>query len=148
MANSFSIDVNLTRFNDELDKEYQAIIAEMDAEYQAAASNIEAAAVIAAPVSNKMERNEKASGPTAGGLKSIIQAKRLDRLDYEVVAPIKYAPYVEFGTGENVSIPPGFEELAQTFYVDGKGRNKAQPFLIPAFLFESQQLLKRLEAIK
>lgn len=135
MANSFSIDVNLARFNDELDKEYQGIIAEMDAEFQAATVNIEKAAVIAVPVDK-------------GFLKSSIQAKRLGRLDYEVVAPIKYAPYVEFGTGGSVSIPPGFEALARTFYVSGKGRNRAQPFLVPAFLFESQQLLKRLEAIK
>ena len=148
MANSFSINIDIARFNDQLDKEYQGIIAEMDAEYQAASVNIEKAAVVAAPVGNKMGRNERANADTAGGLRSTIQAKRLDRLNYEVVAPIKYAPYVEFGTGGNVSIPPGFESFAQQFFVSGKGRNRAQPFLIPAFIFESQQLLKRLEAIK
>ena len=135
MGNSFSIDIDIARFNDQLDKEYQGIVAEMDAEFQAASVNIEKAAVIAVPVDK-------------GFLKSSIQAKKIDRLNYEVVAPIKYAPYVEFGTGGNVSIPPGFESLAEEFYVSGKGRNRAQPFLIPAFIFESQQLLKRLEAIK
>ena len=148
MGNSFSIDIDIARFNDQLDKEYQGIVAEMDAEFQAASVNIEKAAVLAAPVGNKMKRNEKANGTTAGGLRSSIQAKKIDQLNYEVVTPLKYAPYVEFGTGSNVNIPAGFESLAQQFYVSGKGRNRAQPFLIPAFLFESQQLLKRLEAIK
>ena len=135
MGNSFSIDIDIARFNDQLDKEYQGIVAEMDAEFQAAVVNIEKAAVISVPVDK-------------GFLKSSIQAKKIDRLNYEVVAPIKYAPYVEFGTGSNVNIPAGFESFAQQFFVSGKGRNRAQPFLIPAFLFESEQLLKRLEAIK
>jgi len=45
-----------------------------------------------------------------------------------------YAPYVEFGTGINVSIPQGFSDFAMQFYVNGKGTMKAQPFLIPAYL--------------
>ena len=49
-----------------------------------------------------------------------------------------YAPYVEFGTGTKVSIPKGFEEMAMKFYVNGKGTMSAHPFLIPAFLEESQ----------
>lgn len=50
-----------------------------------------------------------------------------------------YAPYLEFGTGGNVQIPAGFEELAIQF--KGKGKRKinikAKPYLIPAFLKES-----------
>jgi len=45
-----------------------------------------------------------------------------------------YAPYVEFGTGINVSIPQGFSDFAMQFYINGKGTMKAQPFLIPAYL--------------
>jgi len=48
--------------------------------------------------------------------------------------PAPYAPYVEFGTGSNVSIPEGFGAYAMQFYVNGKGTMKAQPFLIPAYL--------------
>ena len=44
-----------------------------------------------------------------------------------------YAPYVEFGTGSNVSIPSGLEDFARQFYVNGEGRMKAQPFLFPAY---------------
>ena len=45
-----------------------------------------------------------------------------------------YAPYVEFGTGSGVNVPQGFSDYAMQFYVNGKGRMKAQPFLIPAYL--------------
>jgi hypothetical protein len=50
-----------------------------------------------------------------------------------------YAPYMEFGTGGLVDVPPGWEELAIQF--KGKGKKKinlkAQPYLIPAFIKES-----------
>ena len=140
MGGSFSITIDKKRFQDELDKEYKALLDEMDAEVSAAAINITKAAVMAAPV--------RQSKGTKGGLKSSIAYKPLGFLDYEVVAPITYAPYVEFGTGGLVQIPKGFEDLAQQFYVNGKGRNRAQPFLIPAFIFETEQLEKRLKAIK
>ena len=47
-----------------------------------------------------------------------------------------YAPFLEFGTGGNVDIPAGFEELAIQFKGAGKRQIniKAQPYLIPAFL--------------
>lgn len=135
MANAFNVEIDLKRFNNQLDKEYQEIVKRTDAEMFAATVNIEKAAAQAAPVD-------------LDGLKSTIQAKRLGPLNYEVVAPITYAPYVEFGTGNQVVIPKGFEALARQFYVNGQGKTRAQPFLIPAFIFESAQLEKRLNAIK
>jgi hypothetical protein len=60
-----------------------------------------------------------------------------------------YAPYLEFGTGGNVSIPAGFEELAIQF--KGKGIKqiniKPQPYLIPAFLTGSANYQKEVERI-
>lgn len=47
-----------------------------------------------------------------------------------------YAPYVEFGTGSFVKVPKGFEDLAMSFFVNGKGRMKPQPFLIPSWASE------------
>jgi hypothetical protein len=47
----------------------------------------------------------------------------------------EYAPYVEFGTGGTVNIPPNWEDFASQF--KGKGIKtinlKARPYLIPAF---------------
>ena len=50
----------------------------------------------------------------------------------DVVADAPHAPYVEFGTGSEVSVPPGLEDYAREFYVDGSGHTPAQPFLFPA----------------
>lgn len=69
------------------------------------------------------------------------------KMDYskaigEVGATEDYAPYIEFGTGGNVAIPNGFDELAGKFKGKGKLKinRKPQPFLIPAFLEETQNL--------
>ncbi len=60
----------------------------------------------------------------------------------EVGATEDYAPYIEFGTGGNVVVPNGFSDLASQF--KGKGKRKInrspKPFLIPAFLEETQNL--------
>ena len=61
--------------------------------------------------------------------------------------PAPYAPYVEFGTGINVSIPEGFSAYAMQFYVNGKGTMKAQPFLIPAFIKYKKIFLRDIRKI-
>ena len=58
-----------------------------------------------------------------------------------------YAPYVEFGTGSNVSIPEGFGAYAMQFYVNGKGTMKAQPFLIPAYIKYKKVFLRDMRKI-
>lgn len=58
-----------------------------------------------------------------------------------------YAPYVEFGTGINVSVPEGFGAYAMQFYVNGKGTMKAQPFLIPAFIKYKKIFLRDIRKI-
>lgn len=54
-----------------------------------------------------------------------------------------YAPYIEFGTGGKVNVPNGFSDLAGKF--KGKGNRTInrgpQPFLVPAFLEEKQNLI-------
>lgn len=68
---------------------------------------------------------------------------------YTVGARAKYAPYIEFGTGTEVTIPAGYEELAKVF----KGKNKAkinirpQPFLIPSFEVEKPKLIERIKKL-
>ena len=76
------------------------------------------------------------------------------KMDYqkglgEVGATEFYAPYIEFGTGGNVAIPNGFDSLASEFKGQGiKIINRAaKPFLIPAFLEESENLKRETENI-
>lgn len=65
-------------------------------------------------------------------------------LEGEVGYKNQYAPYVEFGTGTKVNIPQGLEKYAMTFYVSGKGRLPAKPFLFPAWFKETVEFMKRL----
>jgi HK97 gp10 family phage protein len=44
-----------------------------------------------------------------------ISSKKAGRLQYEVVAPTRYAAYVEFGTKKKTNVPPGFEQYARQF---------------------------------
>ena len=76
------------------------------------------------------------------------------KMDYQksigkVGATEDYAPYIEFGTGGNVAIPNGFSELAGQF--KGKGKRKInrspKPFLIPAFLEETQNLKEEIKRV-
>ena len=66
-------------------------------------------------------------------------------LDGEVGFKNQYAPYVEFGTGTEVQIPLGLEDYAMTFYVNGKGRLPARPFLFPAWFKEQREFMKRIK---
>ena len=58
-----------------------------------------------------------------------------------------YAPYVEFGTGSGVVIPEGFGAFAMQYFVSGKGRMKAQPYLIPAFIRNKKIFLNDMKRI-
>lgn len=75
-----------------------------------------------------------------------VQAKGMEA---RVESSVKYAPYVEFGTGGLVNVPAGLEEYAMRF----KGKNDAlvamppQPFLFPSFERERPQLVERIEKI-
>ena len=70
--------------------------------------------------------------------------KQVNGLDGEVGFRNRYAAYVEFGTGTKVQIPKGLEDYAMEFYVNGKGRLPARPFLFPAWFRESAEFLKRI----
>lgn len=55
-----------------------------------------------------------------------------------------YSPYVEFGTGVNVSVPPDLREYALQFKRGPGGRMHARPFLYPAILKETPRLIQRI----
>jgi len=66
-------------------------------------------------IQSKARRDVKVDN---GILRNSIQLKEIntgDKIMYTVGSRLKYAPYVEFGTGGKVSIPAGFEELASGF---------------------------------
>lgn len=62
---------------------------------------------------------------------------------------VKYAPFVEFGTGTGVSVPKGAEDYAMQFKGKGKMKinNRAQPFLFPAYEAERPKLIENLKRI-
>ena len=66
---------------------------------------------------------------------------------YTVVSNTRYSPYIEFGTGGLVKVPPELYQLAIKF--KGKGIREvnlpARPFLYPAFLKNKPKYINRLE---
>lgn len=85
---------------------------------------------------------------TSGKLKQSIKAEyKNNGLQGEISATEKYAPYVEFGTGQFVKVPKGFEEMAMSFYVNGEGKMKPRPFLIPSWASEVPIFKRKLRKI-
>lgn len=88
-----------------------------------------------------------------GKLRQSIQAVKIDELTYEVQANATglapYAPYVEFGTGGLVNVPPELQEMASKFR--GRGIRKVnlrpRPYLYPALVANRSRLLEDLEEI-
>ena len=69
--------------------------------------------------------------------------------NYEVVATMPYAAYIEFGTGGAVKIPAGVEDYAIQF----KKRNpqnismKANPYLFPALFQIKPQIIQDIQDV-
>jgi HK97 gp10 family phage protein len=87
-----------------------------------------------------------------GILRNSIQLREINRGDkimYTVGSALRYAPYVEFGTGGTVSVPVGYEDFAMQF--KGKGLRKInlrpRPYLIPAFESEIPVLRKNIQNV-
>ena len=87
-----------------------------------------------------------------GILRNSIQLKEIntgDKIMYTVGSRLKYAPYVEFGTGGEVTVPAGYEDFAYQFI----GKNikkidlKPRPYLIPAFESEIPILRKNIQKV-
>lgn len=134
-----AINVNITGLDGVkkmLAKADKAINQGLSNEINASALSIQSSAKRLAPVNFGVLRN------------SIVLTKISD-LTYSVSALAKYAPYVEFGTGAEVTIPVGFEDYAILF--KGKGIRKvnmrAQPFLIPSLEMEKPKLIQRLKEL-
>jgi len=100
-------------------------------------------------IQSKAKRDVQVDNST---LRSSIQLKEVNignKIVYTVGSRLKYAPYVEFGTGGLVNVPAGYELFAMQF--KGKGVRKinlrARPYLIPAFESEIPILRKNIQNV-
>jgi len=100
-------------------------------------------------IQSKAKREVKVDNST---LRNSIQLKEVNvgtKIVYTVGSALKYAPYVEFGTGGEVNVPAGYETFAIQF--KGKGIRKinlrARPYLIPAFESEIPILRKNIQKV-
>ena len=96
---------------------------------------------------------DKAKGkvPVAKGrLRSSLSVKNdLSEFQAQSGTNVHYAPYVEFGTGSRVQIPPGKEDYAAQFKGRGirKVNRQAKPFLFPAAESERRNYENNMEKL-
>lgn len=103
-------------------------------------------------IQSKARRAVASNSTDKGRLVGSIQLKEVntgDKIVYTVGSRLKYAPYVEFGTGGTVNVPAGYEDFAIQF--KGKGIRKInlrpRPYLIPAFESEIPILRKNIQNV-
>lgn len=95
------------------------------------------------------ERKAKKNAPVdTGRLRSSIHRTN-NKLSGTVYTNVKYAPYVEFGTGSEVDVPEGLEDYAMQFKGDGVRQVNlpAQPFLFPAWEVVRPEYIKDIKEI-
>lgn len=103
-------------------------------------------------IQSKAKKSVAANSTDNGTLLGSIQLVSVlkdKRILYTVGSRLKYAPYVEFGTGGTVNVPAGYEDFAIQF--KGKGIRKVnlrpRPYLIPAFESEMPILRKNIQKV-
>lgn len=103
-------------------------------------------------IQSKAKKSVAANSTDNGTLLGSIQLVSVlkdKRILYTVGSRLKYAPYVEFGTGGTVNVPAGYEDFAIQF--KGKGIRKInlrpRPYLIPAFESEMPILRKNIQKV-
>lgn len=61
-------------------------------------------------------RNAMRDAPTdEGRLKGAISASRVKQLEHEVVSPVNYSPFIEWGTKRKAKVPAELQSYAQQF---------------------------------
>lgn len=105
---------------------------------------------------NNIANTAKTNAPVGktGALGNSIYASTGIRFSKAVYVSAPYAAYVEFGTGSNVFKDPGgfnyspeLREYAMEFFVSGKGKMKASPYLFPAYEAEKVELIKNIRKV-
>ena len=115
---------------------------EVAEEVNASALNIQSKA------KKSVAANSTDNGTLLGSIQ-LVSVLKDKRILYTVGSRLKYAPYVEFGTGGTVNVPAGYEDFAIQF--KGKGIRKInlrpRPYLIPAFESEMPILRKNIQNV-
>ena len=87
--------------------------------------------------------------PTGRLIAGIQIYPRTDRMGVTVTSEANYSPYHEFGTGNLVSVPSGYEKVAMEFKGDDirEVNIKPRPFMLPNYFKNRDELLKSLREI-
>jgi len=78
-----------------------------------------------------------------------IYSNRLDFLRYSVKSNFIYSAYFEFGTGKyyleyKSELTPEWQDIAANYFINGRGRINANPYLYPSFNEVRPKLFKRI----
>lgn len=120
----------LNELKKELTKMERSVPLEVDKEIKAIADAILADALSRVPTDKGLLRASAFVERIEGG--------------YTVGFSAVHSPWVEFGTGDLVEVPVGFESYAMEFFISGKGHGRPQPFLFPAFLARREEITNEL----
>jgi HK97 gp10 family phage protein len=103
-----------------------------------------------AEIAIEIEEDAKVLAPkNLGKLAQSIHVVKITDSNYKIVAGVKYAPYVEFGTGGLVNVPKDWGTYPMRF----KGRGikqvniRPQPYLLPAWIKGKRNYLKNLKKL-
>lgn len=96
-------------------------------------------------VADKIAADARSNAPVDKGLLIASIGVEQNEDSTTVFAGAGYAAYQEFGTGPLTSIPPGLEEYAKEFYVNGKGNTPPQPFFFPAVFKHQEEIVAAVE---
>ncbi len=88
----------------------------------------------------------------SGALGGYIKADTSVKYHKSVTVYAPYAAYVEFGTGSRVfdspfQFTPEMKAYAMDFFVTGRGRMPARPFLFPAYTAEVIKIRQRIKQL-
>lgn len=103
--------------------------------------------VITYTVAKDIEVMAKQLAPVdMGFLRNQIYSAEIDPKHYKIVSPVKYSPFMEFGTGGLVSVPDELKEIAIQF--KGKGVKQInitpRPFMYPSWKQGQKDYVKEL----
>jgi hypothetical protein len=135
VAKGFYIEMEVQDLIRALRKKGEQVEDLVNAEIAATALDIQRIAAQRAPNDLNFLRNSGYAVQETGG-------------QWAVGFSIHYAPYIEFGTGDVVDIPPGLEEYARQFKADPRKKLvnlRPRPFFFPTYYEQTAALKKRLQ---
>jgi HK97 gp10 family phage protein len=95
----------------------------------------------------------KAPVGRSGKLGASISADVSQRFSKSISVGVPYGAFVEFGTGSKVFKTPEFnftpemKAYALEFFVSGKGKQPASPFLFPSLEIEKKRIIFRIKEV-